>query len=50
MLSVPGFHHAAAKCDNKVIIAGDHAGDENDLEASQKQKKKENDLEEKIWA
>ena len=32
-----GFHHAAAKCDNKVIIDGDHAGDENDLE-------------EKIWA
>ena len=26
-----GFHHAAAKCDNKVIIDGDHAGDENDL-------------------
>lgn len=32
MFSVPGFHHAAAKCDNKVNIDGDHAGDENDLE------------------
>lgn len=32
MFSVPGFHHAAAKCDNKVNIDGDHTGDENDLE------------------